>query len=515
MAAAASHAAIAVRSPSSDGGPGAALQLAPSAGHAGTFEAAAQDWQGEVQRKIPRMQALSAASTSTWQKEWCVATHNFLVFFASRTHLVVNKCVLFSAIQGCKSEAHGVFRILLRPVPGTLEEKSRSGIEKEVILKVPEAPKSARPGVGREVDSQKWMDEITRRADAVASSGQKFLAVMSLQEASQLRQKVEEELAEATQRKLFEERERLVACHKRAAGTALVVFIEKTNCSLVRHAFEELALHSRLEAVHLAQKRAAVLRLQRALGRSDTRMVREAYSKWLAFRGSAQAVLKEQQAAARRERILLGLRVLDAFMRDLARADRRLAFAGLRIHSQNAATAAEAAAADGPAQPLAEETSSDARAGSGILVSAEVAFGGHSFAPPPRYAMPKAGVAEDAPNGKAPQQRDPALLVAQRLKIGARLLAVTLRNHEDFLREWALRSLCIHAARRTEAEATELARCSAALNSELRERCWQVPMETVLTGMVRSMRAAQLRRALSAFLTWARPRAAQAGGLKS
>jgi len=454
----------------------------------------AEDFDGELQRKVPRVQALSSASPSMWQREWCVLSHNFLVFFASQTNLVVNKCILLSAVESCKAETNGIFRIALRPPSGALEaEKSgRSGGagEREIVLRVPEVPKeSVKSAAGqtpkqaaaevREASVRHWVEAVNRHAQLVEKSGKKLLACLPLTQAHELRANVAKELHLAEQRKELEDRCRLLEAQKRTSAVVIFGLLTKARRYLVREGFEELALHSRLKAVHAAQRHAAIRRLDRALQQPNARLVRSSFFDWLAFRGSPQALLRQQKAFASQKRVQLGVDLLNSLFRGSGRDSTRWAMASLRRH-------AEVKRAEATALASATDAAAESRH-----------CGDLAFDPPPR----RGGVAA---NGVGSGRRDGVALVAQRIKVGAHLLKTTLRNREEFLRAWSLRSWAVFAARIAEAEAAELARCSKALNEEMSSRCRQVALETHLNGMVRSIRAAQMRKVLLAFLLFSK-----------
>ncbi|CAJ1329761.1 unnamed protein product, partial [Effrenium voratum] len=93
-----------------------------------------KDFSGELLRRL----ALRSSGNllSSWEREWCLLTHNFLAFFASRTDLAVRKCLLLTSIQDVKHEG--------RNLRVSLEQGG------EEVLRMPEKSQSA----------DGWADEI-------------------------------------------------------------------------------------------------------------------------------------------------------------------------------------------------------------------------------------------------------------------------------------------------------------------------------------------------------------------
>eukprot|EP00434_Breviolum_minutum_P007123 symbB.v1.2.006287.t1/scaffold375.1/size220138/5 len=107
------------------------------------------------------------------REEWCLLTHNFLAFFASRTDLAVKQCLLLASIQELKQEGRTLHIVLH---------------DKEELV---------RSEQGTEV----WLDEIRRRLEKLRAGGQMILSCLSFTEARGWAQEALAELsAEGQQR---------------------------------------------------------------------------------------------------------------------------------------------------------------------------------------------------------------------------------------------------------------------------------------------------------------------------
>merc|ERR1712048_1225369 len=102
----------------------------------------------------------------------------------------------------------------------------------------------------------------------------------------------------------------------------------------LRDAFEELALHARLQAAFSKQHSVAAKRLVRALRRPETRLALSCFTDWISYRGSPQALWSHERRNAMRKRIHLGGAILNAFMRDAGRNAIRAAITQLARHAE-------------------------------------------------------------------------------------------------------------------------------------------------------------------------------------
>merc|ERR1712060_716791 len=88
----------------------------------------------------------------------------------------------------------------------------------------------------------------------------------------------------------------------------------------------------------------------------------------------------------------------------------------------------------------------------------------------------------------------------QRLTCGAHLLRSSMRAMKVSRTEWALRTWSIASAKIAQADAGELIRKTAELNEQLLEHCRRSPLDGLINALVCSLRAAQTRQLLSAFV---------------
>eukprot|EP00927_Polykrikos_kofoidii_P075116 TRINITY_DN7117_c0_g2_i1.p1 TRINITY_DN7117_c0_g2~~TRINITY_DN7117_c0_g2_i1.p1 ORF type:complete len:534 (+),score=85.49 TRINITY_DN7117_c0_g2_i1:89-1690(+) len=430
-----------------------------------------EDFAGELQRKIPRMQAISAVhSLSTWQREWCVVSHNFVIFFASRTNLVVNKCVLLSAVLSSDVDKDGRgFRVSL--------------LEEEVLcLRVPDVAKSGpSQKEARSVEAKRWVEEVRRRAKIAADSGEKIMPCITLSEAQRLKDDLDRQLSDAERRQALDARRLLIERRQRTLAIAIRSLLLKNHRGALRDAFEELALHSRLCMVHAAKRRAAARRLGRALGRPEARLLRDSFSELVVYWGSPAAVWRSERYKAARKRIFLGVTLLASCLPDIERRSLRLALSQLCRHVECARRAETTAAA------AAAEAALEAKAASSELLEGRSSDSSvRLYAPPSRSAVTS----------------PPTAIVAQRLRLGGHLLRVVVRNLIASRFEWAFGTLAIHAARFAEAGAIALARSTDELNEEIFERCQRAPVDEALVSLSFAIRAAQNRQLLFAIFKW-------------
>ena len=278
---------------------------------------ASADFSGDLLRKVSRMQAIKGSHPLTvWQKEWCVVSHNFLVFFATHVDLAVRRCVLLSSIRSVGRDADGrTFRLALESAP-------------DLSLRVPD---SARTGAGL------WVAEIQRRMAVIAScsSGREaILPCVSLTEARQLAHDLSEELSEeAAQRLRQVERQTSLLRHKALLSAISAV----VNCRLhiqLRQAFDELAMNSRLKRVSRLHQRVALQRLSSALGRPLRRRVEAA---WEILQGprnkrshQLESILRSERERVRLKSVKLGVALLGALLRDKSQAQKHYALLLLR-----------------------------------------------------------------------------------------------------------------------------------------------------------------------------------------
>jgi len=143
------------------------------------FHERESDLAGELSRKLSRVQAIAKKHPlKTWEREWCVASHNFLMLFASRTNHVVRKCVLMSAVRSVEPSRDGrSFRVAV---------DSREGVREApelLVLRVPRGRNAAGGDEARAQEVRRWVEEVKRRADAAVDSGNRLVPCMPLSEA--------------------------------------------------------------------------------------------------------------------------------------------------------------------------------------------------------------------------------------------------------------------------------------------------------------------------------------------
>jgi len=412
------------------------------------------DFSGDVQRRVSRMQAISASHPlTTWKREWCVASHNFLTFFASRTDVVVTKCVLFSEIASATVDKDG------RTVRIHLSAAGSQG-QGEIVIRV--HPVSASKEGASSADARGWAEEVNRRARILADSGEKILPCITAEEARRIISELEKELEEAETCQAREAQVRLNATRQKALAGALATVLATKVHSVKRVAFEELLVHLRLKAVHRMQSRSAVMRIVRALQNPEERLVHSAVIRWASVCTTEQVVLGEQLRRSLRKRLHLGAAMLVALFRDHGRDSARWAMVKLRWH------------AEGMRQRKAD---------AGFEQSMRTLGRGR-----PESRVEPAG---------------PEVVAAQRLRVGGHLLRGALRHLQVSRREWALRTWAIATARAAQAEAQDLIHCTEELNEQLLDRCHQMPLESLAGVLVLSLRAAQMRQVLFAFVALA------------
>lgn len=424
------------------------------------FQPSFEDHAGELHRRISRMPAISNSYLlATWQKEWCVVSHNFLVFFASKTNLTVNKCVLLSSIQSVESLNDGrSFRI-------NLDDKTPDHHE-ELVLKVPKCHDVL---VGssdhRKEELQQWIQEVQRRVQVLRQCGRRLLPCISCDEAHRLIEEFQRELNDAKH-----SRDNAIEMDLRSSKQkALLVMLRSMFSAAIyrcqRDAFDELALHSRLTAVHQLRRRAATHRLLHSLQRPKLRMLHTNILHWARNCSSAQAVFQVEQQRCRRKRICLAVGVVWALLREWDRALMQAAVTQLHKHASDFSSL--------------ETSALTANAGTGLPFSFPVQACRHV----PVHTQSEESIAA----------------VSQRLVIGGHVLKLALRHSVASSCEWALHTWSIFAARSMETEADKLARDAEALNLQFASRCARASRDTICI-MILAIQSAQMRQTLSSFI---------------
>lgn len=465
-------------SDASDGGSGdesSNLDRAAEAGHdASTIQFAPfkengeADYEGEVLRKISRMQAISNKQPlSVWRREWCVASHNFLVFFASRTDLAVKKCVLFSSLRADTAMVRRdgrTFEVMLDTRDREVARAdARENLEK-LVLRVPRrnVPHGSPPSKDGDdtqlAEARRWVTQIQQRANFAAGLGRRLVPCMPLAEARNLTERFQAELNAVAEHEEMQLKRQLASERHRALAASLGALLTAKVQARMRGAFEELVLHVRVQALCQVRLLAAGRRLARALDRPRQRQFREAFESWAdtvsAETEAAQQVVAIERQRAHQKAVHLGVAMLSALLRDREQAAVHHALVQLCRHAEGSRR---------------QEAPSQSQPQVAFLSTAE----------------------------------DPAVAAAQQLRVGSHFLRAALRNLQASRRDWALRTWSIMAARSQQAEAQELLRCTAELNEQLAERCKQVPLESGIGALVLSIHAAQMRRVLFAFVALA------------
>jgi len=427
------------------------------------------DFEGELLRKISRMQAISNKHPLTvWKREWCVASHNFLVFFASRTDLAVQKCLLLSTVRANMVQLRPdrkTFEVMLDMRDSDAAQAgTRENLEK-LVLRVPRRTTPRNSPVAKDgpntdsAEALRWVEQIKRRAQFAADSGRRLVPCMPVTEARDLTERFQVELKEAADREERQLQRQLASERQRALAASLGAVLAAKVEGQIRGAFEALVLHVRVQALCHIRLLAAGRRLARALGRPHERQFRGAFESWAdtvsdATEAAQQVVAVERQRA-RHKAVHLGVLVLGGLLRDREQASAHHALVQLCRNAEGSRRR------EAPPAPPAEEV---------LFLSAA---------------------------------EDPAAAGSQQLRVAGHLLRAALRNLQASRREWALRTWSIMAARSQQAEAQELLRCTAELNEQLAERCKQVPLESGVAALVLTIHAAQMRRALFAFVALA------------
>ncbi|CAK9111378.1 unnamed protein product [Durusdinium trenchii] len=218
-----------------------------------TLAAECKDYSGELLRRLALKS--SGGFLSTWTKEWCLLTHNFLAFFASRTDLAVKQCLLLVAIQDLKQDGR-TLRILLEG--------------REEILRMPE----------KYGTMDVWADEIRQRIENLRAAGQMITPCMSFAETQAWAQEALAELSAEGENhhQKAEDEMREKQCQ------AFVLILHMTLLgrlrSVQREAFTDLALHSRIQVLSQAQRNAAACRLWRALKKPCWRQWERTFALW-------------------------------------------------------------------------------------------------------------------------------------------------------------------------------------------------------------------------------------------
>lgn len=289
-----------------------------------------------------------------------------------------------------------------------------------------------------------------------------MLPCLPLVEACQLVKRFEGELTRVHNKNLQDATNELAAIRHRAIESSFYHHSRYQARLLLRHAFDELVLHTRLEGLRMLRRHTAVRRMARALARPQARQVRETFSHLAdliaADIKAALSICVAEQRKAREKVILNGVLILQGLIDDWEQASCHEA---LLLLSRNAEGARRLEA-------------------SGVCSIGDI---------------------DQSCIGR---RRGPLAALTQRLHVAGRLLEVSIRHMQAARREAALRKWSMVAARCQQAEAQELIRQTAELNQKIMDRCKQMPIESSLHGMVVSIQSAMHRRTLFAFVAWER-----------
>jgi len=468
------------------------------------FKDQGPDFSGELYRRVSRLQAISNRTLTTWKREWCVLSHNFLVLFASRSDWSVRKCILLSSVKsvdtrdgsrsfkvgyglqgGCSASAKAAKQLTLcvSTLAGDAAPRAEKGnprSDPEIIsTKDPQPPSDSSSSSSK--SARCWVDQIQRRMDLAAKSGSRLVPCLPMAEACRLAQHFQDELEQVSRRNLREATDQLDATRQRALANSIFAAVSTKVRLRLREAFDELAVHARLEALRQLRRSVGARRMVRALALPGANQVRGSFLHWAdsvaADTQAACTIFATEKKRAREKAIHHGVMLLAGLVRDAEQALSQQALVQLHRHAEGARRH------EAPARRFLTES-------------------------------------EKVWNGRG---KGPVAALSQRLHVGGRLLQVALRHIKASRRESALRSWSMAAARCQQAEVQKLGRDTAELNMQIEDRCKQVVFESRLQGMVHSIRAAQLRRCLFTFLTLAaapgarQARSASAGrdGLKA
>lgn len=285
-----------------------------------------EEFAGSLHRKISRVQAISRShKLTTWLKEWCVLSHNFLVFFASKTNLRVKKCLLLSTVHTVEELSDRSFHVVFNSQTGSLQE--------ELILRVPSSGRNEVDSkTKRRAEVQQWVKEVWHRVEKVKSCGKKLMPCMSLSEARQVTDAFDEEIHKVAKNMASEAEGRIMAARCNALLVSVHAVVVAKNHMNMRHAFDELSLHARLKVVHGIQKSAAAQRLFRALERPRTRLLHGTF----AHLKDLWVVLQTERKIVRCKQVHLGAMMLSALIRDREHDFAGLAHAKLHQHTKAA-----------------------------------------------------------------------------------------------------------------------------------------------------------------------------------
>ncbi|CAE6968250.1 unnamed protein product [Symbiodinium natans] len=229
-----------------------------------------------IDRKAEGM--ILGATPSGWLRaiaEWCLLSHNFLAFFASRVDFAVRRCLLLAAIQDLR----------LQPDGKTLRISIAGDGKEELVLRT----------VSESMET--WAVEIGRRLERLSAYGHQLMPCVNFAEAKQWSQELDAQTAEQEAELCAQVEEQSLGQRLQAAAALLRSSLLRTQSRVTREAFTELALHARLQALRGLQRRAATARLWRALQTPRRRHVEGCLAAWRSLAGC-----REGKAPARGRR---------------------------------------------------------------------------------------------------------------------------------------------------------------------------------------------------------------------
>uniref|UniRef100_A0A7S0ZVF0 PH domain-containing protein n=1 Tax=Noctiluca scintillans TaxID=2966 RepID=A0A7S0ZVF0_NOCSC len=402
----------------------------------------AESHSGELQRRVSRISGSSLLAS--WKREWCVLSHNFLVLFASRTNLVVNKCILLSAIERVEPLDLCSFRIALTS-------------SEDVALRVPR-------GLAQDREAKHWVYEIQRRETLVRTAGQRIVSCIPLSEANRLVDHLKCHLDDVVEYEAFKAQKQMREDRCRTLLRVISAVIKAKTRASTRQAFDNLLVHGQRSLLQDAEYKGALQQLQTAVGRPRLRLLSDTLSHWVRANAQETRFFASEWRRSCRKRVHLGVLVLAAVVRDRQRGLFLAALSNIYRH--------------------AEEREGEWLRGSKgeTLRFHNLVITGTSTETPHRV------IVQCAPC----RAKDPLGVVTHRLRTAASLLRAVLCEARHERCEWALHTLSLASAQGARWEAEQMLCSASQLHQQLLKGCG-------VRAVVQSIRAAQLRRARIAF----------------
>eukprot|EP00928_Gymnodinium_smaydae_P022757 TRINITY_DN19007_c0_g1_i1.p2 TRINITY_DN19007_c0_g1~~TRINITY_DN19007_c0_g1_i1.p2 ORF type:complete len:600 (-),score=119.98 TRINITY_DN19007_c0_g1_i1:204-1934(-) len=497
------------RPPSSSSGAGAGAAVAATSASAGSGEAAGEgdcdaalvaaakwppagteDFAGVLRRKVPRLRAV----TSTWETEWCVASHNFLLFFASRTNLRLKRGLLLSGVLSAKAEPDGYsLRVRLVEEPDLLLQVPDPSVHGSSAALVGTASWETEVETRRR-EAQRWIEEVNRRAQLLRSSGARLVPCITLPAAGSAVELLRRDLLKDVDADAQAAHAKALQIRGRTGLVRLLGVLRTSLLQATRDAFEELAFHTRLHAARDLQRRAAVQRLFAALGRPWERQARTALGEWYIRNGPVLGARLRAQERLKRRQAGFVAGTLSTLFAERSRADVSEAFHRLACHTvkgvDDALSEDDAAAADLRDAAVGE---------SPPLVSVKQPV--FAFDPPPRVPVLKYALLPVS-KGVAPL-RPRKYLATRRQNAGLQMLHIAIGNMCRLRYAWAIGTWAFAVAHGVQVDADAVAQDAEVLNAELRARLLQDTRARALAKFRRVLSAATSRRTEYALVTLA------------